>query len=65
MTRTDLHAHVRQCVQYGVTPLTEHEFARMQAQELYSIEAAFSVASDLDAGFSFTDAVNAYKATQK
>lgn len=58
-------AHEDQCAYFGVTPLTEDDFARMRSAGLFSLEAAFSIASDLDAGFSFTDALEAYNETLK
>lgn len=56
-------AHVAECGRYGVTPL---DFA--MALSLYGegepLECAFSVASDLDAGFDFSGSLLAWRKLQ-
>lgn len=62
MTKARNHeAHVRECRLYGVRPLTKREFARLRSEGLDSLRAAFSVASDLQAGWTWRVAVDAFK----
>ena len=60
-TETDmLSAHIQECTRYGVTPLNEDSLKLLVAIG-YGLEEAFSVASDIDCGFSWEDAVSALR----
>lgn len=59
--QTDHAAHVQECARYGVKPLTGAEIVALHREGLSSLEAAFSVASDLAAGFSWREAVDAFR----
>lgn len=61
MTQTDHVAHVRECVFYGVKPLTGTQIVQMHASGLDTLKAAYSIACDLAAGFPFAESVAAYK----
>ncbi len=59
--RTDHAAHVRECRTYGVAPLTGRQVTRMHREGLEGLRAAFSIASDLQAGWTWRAAVDAFK----
>jgi len=59
--QTDHVAHVKECVRYGVQPLTGAQIVRMHSSGLQSLQAAFSIASDIQAGFTWVEAVEAFK----
>lgn len=53
-----LEAHIKECVKFGVTPLNEDSL-KLLAAIGYGLEEAFSVASDIDCGFSWREALEA------
>ena len=55
-----LNAHIAECVRWGVTPLSEDVLATMEVMG-YSLDDAFSVASDLYCGFSWEEALTALR----
>lgn len=57
----DTQAHAIECLRYGVKPLTDDQRARMHREGLRGTEAAFSIASDLAAGWTWREAVEAYR----
>lgn len=57
---TEFEAHLNECRLYGVTPLTETEWATLMAQG-FEFDAAYGVACDVCNGWSWEEAVEANK----
>lgn len=57
----DTHAHAVECQRYGIPALTDAQRARMHREGLRGTRAAFSIASDLAAGWTWRVAVDAYR----